>query len=410
MTRVRRQSGWALVTAVMVIMLMLAIGLATFSFVDAEIRSSTGERQRESAFNYAEALLNQVSFMLASHWPGTAARPYPDCSYSGSGQPAASGGADATAYCPSVSNLSQTFAGKDYAAGATWTAKLRDNLGTDACDGGGGSSCSYFYDDASELTQPAWDSNGDGEVWVRVQVVLHGDRRTLIARVHVSHYALNFPHGVLSAGNFEITNSPKATVNTGGAGFDVRCAQGDPGCVYLKGGAGEVAGGPITYGWPARSALSADGLAALRQRAIAEGAYYATCPTSQPPGPLVFVEQGDCTRDILPPTSQANPGLVVIVNGTLTLSGGQGNIGTWYGLIYLTNAQGQTDPSSPVFSNNGDMTIEGSLNVDGGGMVHWGTSSNTDLDYNSNVFNGLYTYGTSSAIKPSFREISTDTP
>ncbi len=50
-----REDGWALVTAVIVMSLMIGVGLASYAYVDTQVEQSANERTRESSFNYAEA-------------------------------------------------------------------------------------------------------------------------------------------------------------------------------------------------------------------------------------------------------------------------------------------------------------------------------------------------------------------
>ena len=64
------EGGWALVTAIILMAVMLATGVAMASFTDTQTQMSGKMRTRETAFNLAEAALNAQVFSLASEWPG----------------------------------------------------------------------------------------------------------------------------------------------------------------------------------------------------------------------------------------------------------------------------------------------------------------------------------------------------
>ena len=71
MTRILRgERGSAIVLAIALMTMMIAVGLAAFSFVDTQQVMSMQERQRESSFNLAEAVLNSQSFTLSRRWAG----------------------------------------------------------------------------------------------------------------------------------------------------------------------------------------------------------------------------------------------------------------------------------------------------------------------------------------------------
>src|SRR4051794_24171399 len=98
--RVRNEDGWALVTAMLVILVMIGVGLAVLSFADSDARSSGTERNSESSYDYSEGLLNTEGYMVSAQWPSAASLTYPDCTYNGSTVTAAGGSLGTTA-CPS---------------------------------------------------------------------------------------------------------------------------------------------------------------------------------------------------------------------------------------------------------------------------------------------------------------------
>ena len=81
--RLAQQEGVALVTAVVVMMLMMSVGLATYSTVDTQSQQSQKERSQESAFNLTEGALQQQGYVLGAYWPSQADQAYPTCSFPG---------------------------------------------------------------------------------------------------------------------------------------------------------------------------------------------------------------------------------------------------------------------------------------------------------------------------------------
>ena len=75
--RLERQDGWALLTAMVMLTLMVAIGLATFAYVDSQTTSSRQERVRESSFNLDEGVLAQQAYLLANKFPASAINRFP---------------------------------------------------------------------------------------------------------------------------------------------------------------------------------------------------------------------------------------------------------------------------------------------------------------------------------------------
>ena len=81
------EGGWALVTALMLMVVRVVAGLSLMSAIDTQTTSSATERHGETAFNLAEGALNAQLFALSRDWAGrgmaanaaanTAANPYP---------------------------------------------------------------------------------------------------------------------------------------------------------------------------------------------------------------------------------------------------------------------------------------------------------------------------------------------
>ena len=69
MTRAREQEGFALITAIMILVVLLGLGLGLVMLTNNQQRAATREQSRESAFSLAEAALNAQIFQLARQWP-----------------------------------------------------------------------------------------------------------------------------------------------------------------------------------------------------------------------------------------------------------------------------------------------------------------------------------------------------
>jgi Tfp pilus assembly protein PilX len=410
--RIASSDGWAVVTALMVMALIISLSLATFAYVDGQTRSSNSERKRESTFNYAAGVLDAGAFQLVQAWPGSSTSPAPDCTYANGTLTSSTG---STTYCPSPTQLSQEFNNID-ASGVSWTSKVRDNSGTGACQSGvfaGQAMCSYYFDEsAGALSAPSYDANGDGQVWVRARTIERGVARTVVELVSAQRTPLSFPRAVVTAGTYTISGGPKSKTFANGASLLVRCPSaqtGNPqGCITEK-RSDQIQPPTAVQSTDNSPALSTGALQQLRTRAKAENAWYQNCPSTTAPGPLVFIETGPCGWSALPlNTSPSNPATVVIVSGGLNLTGQSSAYRDFYGVIYLVNSGGSTDPN--FFSVNGLHNFHGSINVDGAAGVNFGTSSNSSLSYDSGAFSGLWAYGNASVVRPSFREIVSSTP
>ena len=409
--KLRREEGVTLVVAIFSLALMLGIGLAIYSFVDSQTRQSGAERDAESAYTYAESVLDLEGFMMSSVWP-TASPGMPDCSYNGTTLTATGG---PTTQCPSSAQLAAALTGLEYSGTVTWTARIRDNGGTEKCDVIAASTCSYYYDDTALASQPHYDSNGDGQVWLRAQAIARGKTRTLVERVSLDRQPVNFPQAVITAGYLSLKDSPHLKVVTNFSPINLRCAINTAGCLTLK-KTKQIAPYKITFSYPQQQAIPTSSLDLLRKRAQTEGWYYASCPTT-PPGSQVFVESGNCTGASMPYTSPTQHGTYIQASGTLTLSGNKqppsanytkGRKGNFWGLIYLAN---QSKLTSNVFTiTKGKRLIRGVVAIDYGGGMSLGGSKDTLLQYDPIAFQGLYLYQGSSVVRPSFRDVVTSLP
>jgi hypothetical protein len=390
--RLAEEAGMALVVAVMVSGLMLMAGLAILSFTDNQTRMTGQERLRESTLNLAEGALNAQANLLTSAWPETADKAFVPCTQ-----------ASTSVKCPEAQGLISGFKSKDFGNGApiAWHLSVRDN-------GLGG-----FYDDAATATQPAWDQSGpagggpDGIMWLRAQATIRGEKRTVVSLIRATPVAHAFPRGVLTAAHFHTTNNGnKVIIDTGGGpGVMARCNPGAGGpsrgnsCLDYQVDKGQVWPNSWTADPALPNAMTTNEVNALRNRAKAANQWYSSCPSSLPNAQLVFIESGPCSYSSgVQVNSMANPGMVVVNKGTLTLAGTL----TFYGLIYMPNADNM---SGNVVMLGGDAQVIGAIVVDGNGGISAG-SSKVNVQYDANVFNLVTTTQTINVIANSWRELN----
>jgi Tfp pilus assembly protein PilX len=405
MTRTLRQDdGWALVTAVIVLMLMMMIGLATYSTVDLQTRQSKTERNRESSFNLGEGALQEQGYVLGFNWPGTAANAYPTCS---------SGGTTTLGKCPQPQYLAGgNFSQADYSSGTSWTTVVRDDPGgsefydgtvdTAACQGGGAAPCS-------------WDANGDGKVWVRASSTTRGKTRTLVALLKRERLTEAFPRAAVKADHFSVTNNGNKTmIDSTGGEVIVRCqAQQGAGCTNYNANKNQVlpANSIVTEPAQTQPTMTAAQLARFKAVAQSLGTYSTSCPSNLA-GQVVYIDvasgancsyQGNGTYN-----TQAAPGFLLMPKGTITLRGGI----TYYGVVYMGNCvpDGCTPSTGVVADIGGNATVFGGVIIDGGGGLDVGSSGNSgsnlpNLKYSPNSFNALGTFGTAGVVQNTWREL-----
>jgi hypothetical protein len=351
------------------------------------------------------------TYALSRDWPGIgqSTTPYPVC-----------GPGTGVTRCPNPTEMSNLIASPD-STGVTWQTQVRDNS-TTPC----GTATTSFYQDSVAQVQPAYDCNGDGKLWVRASATARGKTRTIIELVRVEEEALDLPHAAVVAGRFQSSNNGQKVVvdTTGGTGANgfvgVRCTptmgeSASTTCLDQPLGGGNTQtqakwdalvqtqispyAGHVQTAYSSTNAMSQFTRDQLKARAIADGKYFATCPATWPTGTIVYIESGNCSYSSnVTVNSQAQPGLLLVNNGTLTLGG----TGDYWGVIYCVNAQGS---SGPVLSLNGSGTLHGGVFVDGNGIVVAGGTSNTNIKYEDSSLNAVRGYGSAGLIQNTWREI-----
>ncbi|HEX8073431.1 MAG TPA: hypothetical protein VF545_00475 [Thermoleophilaceae bacterium] len=392
--RLRDESGIALITAILISVLMLSMGIALLALTDHQSAVSAKTRVQENTLSLAEGALNSQANLLGSGWPTGAANAFPTCTETST-----------SSKCPNAAELKKNFTSSDFGtagAAATWSISVRDNgLGN-------------FYDDTATASQPAYDASGpssvpDGLVWLRASATLRGRTRTIVAMVRSYSLGQTFPRGVVTAGRFRTSNNgKKVIVDTGnGAGIQVRCS-GTPvrgsTCLDYVQDKGQVYPNIYKSDTSLPNAMTTSEVDSMRTQAQALGTYYTTCPSTVPSGRLVFVETGPCViGNSSQINSAANPGMLIVNGGTTAPLVSLGGTANFYGIIYVVNANNLS--AFNVVDIGGNAQVQGAVVVDGDGGVTAG-SSKTNIVADENVFNLVSSVGNAIIVANTWRELN----
>jgi len=397
----RRDDGWVVVTAVIVIGLMMGIGLATYATVDTQQAQSRVERERDSSFNLGESALYAEAFILGRDWP-TAANPYPTVQCT---ETTAAG----TRGCPTPSDLRSAVDSPglpDLSSDAQWTIRVRDN----------GSPATGNDYDSNTNNQPNYDANGDGKLWVRADGVARGHTRSIVGLLQLEDLGESVAQNVITAGHFNTSNNGnKVIVDTQGNSATgsqvvVRCTPPpnkpptNNECISYERDKGQVSPDRVYSDPTTPNSMDPAQVARFKAQAMANGTYYNNnqCPPSLT-GQVVFVETTSTINckynggDFNTPTE---PGLVIFTNGILELGGGKV---TYNGLVYMLNPpDGQNSMTRFIMHANG--TLRGGVSVDGNGGVDAG-SDKFNIIFDGAAFAVLQTNGTAGLVQNSWREL-----
>lgn len=415
LTRARAEQGYALVTAMILMGIMMSLGLAIFAYSDGQIRQTHVERVRESSFNLAERALEQQTFKLSRSWAGSAITAYP----------AACEPTTASPVCPNSTQLISGGDAPDATAETTWATYVRDNGDMDPATDNTGED---FYSEALVDGRPGWDANKDGVLWVKATAVVRDRTRTLVAKVKVESITLPFPKTSITANTLYLSNNGNKTIidTNGPSDGDVgpvllRCpTSAEPtGCVVSNGGkafdpASDPRISPPGFGRPASdTVVGAETIAQLKDTARANGTMYDTCPAgTQLTGAVVYIKQvpaAGCSYNINGDiNSAASPGLIVVEQslGRFEL---RGNLHL-YGLMYFMNVGGAPATDKVVLDMDGTITVSGSIAIDGDGALRVGSSGaggqeEPNLSFDQSLFGQLQAYGAAGILQNSWREI-----
>jgi Tfp pilus assembly protein PilX len=397
-TRAADEQGWALITAILLMTIMLGTILSVATFTDGQTKLGADSRKRETAFNIGEAALNAQMFALSQDWAGAGegqagGNPYPTCTQVSTGSK-----------CPNATALSNLIASPD-TSGITWQTVVRDDGGTSQ----------NFYSDATTLSQPAYDANNNHRLWVRSTATARGKTRTMVTLVRVEEYQEDLPHSAVIANRLVDSNNGNKVIvdmsdSTGANGFiGVRCEPIPNETTACLGQPRTDAEWPsdlvttqlspydghIQTSYTSAPIVSVSARARLRQRAIDDGTYFATCPSSLPVGAdVIWIESGNCSVQSNGTTKSA---LLVINSGTIEFVGNY----DFYGVIYAVNAQ---NSSGVVVSVHGNGKVYGGILVEGNGVLDAG-SSKGNIVFRDNAYNSVKSYGTAGMIQNTWREI-----
>jgi len=418
----RRQDGMLLPTAMLLLMICMAVGLVAVRFVDSQQSQAGYERTREASFQLAEAALNGQVFQLARAWaakPASVGAPalYPT-------QCTSADAASLTSPCPDQGSIAESYKVRadsvgtnDYGArtcngvaSVPWTTTVRDNGVT-----AGGADARVYYDATAMPSMPAYDDNQDGQVWVRSTGVASCRVQTVVARVSQRFVTLPFPREVVGANWLKVTNTASrktfidskfaapeaAAVTLRCAGLtDLQCSNTDPTKPQVSPSV------PTKRPSPALpdpySTVTAAVLDSFRRQAAAAGTYYPkpggpTCPSSLT-GAIVFIEDTTSCTSFSGGNSSAAPGFLVIGKGPLNFGGAS----IFYGIIYSVNATNIAYPT-PVVKFGGNSRIEGAIAIDNRGGIEVGSSSRPHVAYDPRAFPLVKTHAGAAIVRNSWR-------
>jgi Tfp pilus assembly protein PilX len=406
MKRVRSEDGFALVTSLVILSVMIGLGLGLLFLTDSQQKASSSEQNDESAFNVSEAALNSQIGQLARVWP---AKPEESTT-----QPVActSLSTTATNYCPGAASLTAGYpisSSLTCKAGATdpwgspvtneWTTYVRD-------DGPPTGPATTVYNSPAVSGYPRWDANGDGKVWVRSVGVVGCRMVTLISLAAEQLVPISFPQAAVSGNWFETSNEGNKTIiNTQSP------TTGEPGAVSMrctgKSAAecenyreGQVSPDTTKVAASPSPTMTPTELEGQKLNAKSNGKYYkeGECPTTlaELTGETVYVE-GPCNLSFTGGTgnSASSLGFLVIQNGTFTLDGNA----EFYGTVYCVNKQ---ESSGVLVKLQGTSVLIGAIIVDGNGGIVFGSSKENFL-YNPLASKKVKSFAGASATRNSFR-------
>ena len=408
----RDEQGFALVSAIVLLTVILGLGLGLLLFADNQQKAAGREQASESAFNVAEAALNAQIGQVSRSWPAlTGTQPYETAGGCTAANSSAANG------CPTAESMK---VGYPVGSTATCPAGIKEAWGSAATnqwttyvrDDEPGKNVSFF-NSSEEKGQVGYDKNEDNKLWVRVVGIAQCRVVSLAALVSRQEIALSFPQKVMSANWFTTGNEGKGkevivegqTPESGQPGEVLMRCEGFAKvseCEHYR--EGQIANAKVNPppGAPTPT-LSATQLSAFRQTAESLHTYYpeGSCPVGLPSGKPVFV-QGPCkveggTGNI--GNSKEQPGFLIIVNGTLEM-GGQAE---FWGTVYMVNEQ---ESSGKVVIVNGNANIRGEIVVDGKGGIEVGENHKKNLEYDPRSAAEEKIYAGATPTRNSFRVLT----
>ena len=384
------ETGSALFVAMIAMSLMLMMGLATIALTDQQTRASGAERVREASFNLAEGALQQQSYLLGGKgWPKKAADALPD----------SCGQSSTFTRCPTPSALVTTtgggaYEGVDYANGAVWTTYVRDNTLTNARQ----------YTTAVE-SQPRWDADGNGEIWVRSTATVSGKTRVIVALLKRDPIPILMPKAVLVAGSLSVGQNGQSPVITSDATTlpVLRCDPASPTCAdYIRSGDKkdpQISPDTVTYNPTFPPLVPGDTVDKL----VESTTPFTSCPTEAQvaASEIAVIDVPESTRCVLTGNTNyhtpSTPGILIMRRGTLELAGS----GRFHGmLLHLNEANRAGTPA--CIQVTGTFDIQGGVAVEG--LCGFYIQGNARLAFSPNALNFSVT-GVAGLVQNTWREL-----
>lgn len=408
------ERGWALVTAMVVMTIMMGSTLGLAAYLDGQTQQTGVQRTRESAFNLSEAALNQQVWALGNEWPGAGYapgnifgnQPYSACTPS-----------SATTRCPAAGQLRQLTASPDTDPGATWETRVVDNVAPYT---------RFYSDPALRTSTTGWDSNGDGFMWVRATAQARQRARTLVALVREETQQESLPRAAIIAGGMTFTNNgEKALVQAGTTtdGFvglrcqpsigetDATACEGYPYAItpnwQQKVATAIQPVSSVVTNYPPDPAVTAEALERFKAKAWSTGTYYnATtgCPSTLTGEVVVIDVNVACTIDGGTTTynSEAAPGIVILLNSASSLTIAKNS--HFWGVIYHANLPAPGSSRTLVTLGSGCSVVHGGILIDGPGRLSLG-SCGDQVQYTPKVFDAIRTISGARVIRNTWREL-----
>jgi Tfp pilus assembly protein PilX len=427
----RNEEGWAMITALILLAIMLSTSLALMAYLDNQTTQTAKTRQRETAFNVAESALNAQIYALSqtssatAGWPGSSTYSYPACTQASTN----------TAQCPADSRVKALIPTADADPGETWETRVIDNQGgaSTAAD-----ALNSFYSDdlAASLNAPGWtapgyDKNKDGRVWVRAQATIGGRTRKLVALVRRESQSEEMPHASVVSGSIHITNNAnKALLNGGGGGvIAVRCdpsAAPSATCLahpqnssgWSRSGVQISPWNTVQSGKPIPNAMTDEAIARMRDTAKKTGTHVTDCATlgRETPAGVVFAEGGACSFNPVgsaPVDPATNPGVIINLTGTIALGGNT----VYRGIIYAANRQPSNttqtvDEGHTAVSLSGAAIVYGGVLIDGNAALDLASSGGNgpnkagQIVFDDNAYESIQSIATAGIIQNTWRELA----
>ncbi len=369
---VHSEDGSLVVIVMMFAMVFLAMGIALFFLVKSSILGTELESKEVKSFNVAEAGVDYGMLDLKTKWPST------------------------TADAQTTANVSAitTALRSDFDA-----SKFRDPTRSAAAD----FIKVTYYDNTGASNPPAWDSNGDGLMYVSSEANVDDDRHRIIILAERQAWHLNFPLIALYTNSFDAN----------GQGLDIAIDPLQTAPLPLGGSSvpafynSQVGAKGLDLGTNIVANPSAAGtfdswvgiglMGSLKAIAQGEGTYFTNAAAASTllfsgnaSGKIIYLESPTGAVDISGNTqigSRANPVVLVIDAGTqqigLDLKGGA----DFYGILVI---KGDAEL-------RGTSSIYGSVLVSGK-IINKGNGSSPEINYNGDILNSVnraYTIGVS---------------